>query len=273
MIKNPCILTDVTKCIGCEVCVAACKKINGLPAQDPPPRKGEKPGGLSADRWTAVIRRPGNHFVRKQCRHCNDPACVSVCPVGAMQKTPEGPVIYDKSLCMGCRYCMLGCPYGVPHYDWSSPAPSVRKCIMCYEAMKSGKITEPACVKACPEKATIFGTKSDMMAEAKKRLAAHPDKYINRIWGEKQVGGTSVLYLSDISLDFLGWQDSRYLTDKPLPERTWAALKPVPWEFLGMGALRAGIYWIIERRRKMARLAAAEENAPGENSAEDSHEE
>jgi formate dehydrogenase iron-sulfur subunit len=260
MIKNACILTDVTKCIGCEQCVAACKKINNLPAEDPPPRIGSTPDGLSADRWTSVVRKPDNHFVRKQCRHCLEPACVSVCPVGALKKTPEGPVTYDKSICMGCRYCMMGCPYGIPHYEWDSVAPSVRKCIMCYQNLKSGKISEPACVTACPEKATIFGTREQMIAEAHKRLAAEPNKYIQRVWGEKQVGGTSVLYIADISLDFLGWDDSRQLTDQPLPEKTWAALWPVPIEFLGMGALMGGIYWVIERRRKLALENQATEN-------------
>jgi formate dehydrogenase iron-sulfur subunit len=269
MIENPCILTDVTKCIGCEECVAACKKINGLPEKDPPPRPGETPDGLSATRWTTVVRRPENHFVRKQCRHCNEPACVSVCPVGALKKTPEGPVIYDKSICMGCRYCMLGCPYGIPHYEWDSVAPSVRKCILCYPHMKSGKVSAPACVTACPRKATLFGTKEEMLAEANRRLAAEPQKYVQKIWGEKQVGGTSVLYLSDISLDFLGWQDSRELTDEPLPERTWAALWPVPFEFVGMGALMGSIYWIIERRRRFAgekfsTIEAGEGNGHGE---------
>ena len=252
MIQNPTILTDVTKCIGCEQCVAACKKINHLPAQGPPPRPGSTPDGLSADRWTTVIRKPHNHFVRKQCRHCEQPACVSVCPVGALQKTPEGPVIYDKSICMGCRYCMLGCPFGIPHYEWTSAAPSVRKCIMCYPHLKSGEVKEPACVTACPTKATLFGTRKEMLAEAHRRLAAEPKKYIQRIWGEKIVGGTSVLYIADISLDFLGWNDSKELSDEPLPRKTWAALKMVPFEFVGMGALMGAIYWIIERRRALA---------------------
>jgi formate dehydrogenase iron-sulfur subunit len=252
MINSPSILTDVTKCIGCEECVTACKKINGLRMEDAPPRIGGTPDGLSADRWTSVIRRPGNHFVRKQCRHCLHPACVSVCPVGALQKTLEGPVIYDKSLCMGCRYCMVSCPYGIPHYEWSAVAPSVRKCSLCYPFLSSGKIAAPACVTACPTKASIFGTRAQMLDEAKHRLAADPKKYVQRIWGERQVGGTSVLYISDISLNFLGWQDSRYLHDEPLPESTWAALKAVPFEFFGVGALMGGIYWIIERRRKLA---------------------
>jgi len=267
MIQNPCILTDVTKCIGCEECVTACKAVNELPMDDLPPRKGATPDGLSANRWTTIVRKPDNHFVRKQCRHCLEPACVSVCPVGALTKTPEGPVIYDKGICMGCRYCMLGCPYGIPHYEWDSLAPSVRKCVMCYENLKSGKLDQPGCTKACPTKATVFGTREEMLAEARRRIQAEPGKYQPKIWGEHQVGGTSVLYIADISLDFLGWNELRGIGDEPLPDRTWHALSKVPYEFFGMGALMTGVYWIIERRRRLAgggdAAPEAEENREG----------
>jgi formate dehydrogenase iron-sulfur subunit len=263
MIQNPCILTDVTKCIGCEQCVVACKKTNGLPESESPPRPGSTPDGLSADRWTSVIRQPDNHFVRKQCRHCLEPACVSVCPVGALQKTPEGPVVYDKSVCMGCRYCMLACPYGIPHYEWHSANPSVRKCILCYPHLRSGRLTEPGCVTACPTKATIFGTRDEMLQEARKRLQAEPSRYVQKVWGETEVGGTSVLYISDISLDFLAWNRGRQLSDEPLPALTWAALKPVPFEFLGMGAAMGAIGWIVERRRNLAQRQAPEDTNGG----------
>jgi formate dehydrogenase iron-sulfur subunit len=268
MIQHPCILTDVTKCIGCEQCVVACRKINGLTGPEAPPRPGSTPDGLSADRWTTVIREPDNHFVRKQCRHCLEPACVSVCPVGALRKTPEGPVVYDKSVCMGCRYCMLGCPYGIPHYEWASANPSVRKCILCYPHLEAGRVTEPACVTACPTRATIFGTREQMLEEARGRLRAEPSKYVQKVWGETEVGGTSVLYVSDISLDFLAWNRGRQLSDAPLPALTWAALKPVPFEFVGMGAAMGSVYWIIERRRKLMGKQPAEgdnaERAHGE---------
>jgi len=257
MIPNPCILTDVTKCIGCEECVAACKRINGLPAEDPAPRPGDAAGDLSATRWTSVVRKPGNNFVRRQCRHCLEPACVSVCPVGALQKTREGPVVYDKSICMGCRYCMLGCPFGIPRYQWSSASPAVQKCTLCYPHLISGKIDKPACVTACPEQATIFGPRDEMLAEARRRLTAEPGRYLPKIWGESEAGGTSVLLISDIPLDFLAWNKGENLGHEPLPEMTWRALKAVPFEFAGMGVLMSAFYWIIERRRKVALLEGA----------------
>lgn len=251
MIRNPCILNDVTRCIGCEECVAACKEINGLPAEDPPPRVGRSADGLTATRWTSIIRRPEGANVRKQCRHCLEPACVSVCPVGALQKTPEGPVIYDKSLCMGCRYCMMGCPYGIPQYEWNSLNPSVRKCVMCYRQLASGEIEAPACVRECPNEATSFGSRDEMLAEAKRRIAAEPGRYIDHVWGEHEVGGTAVLYVSDVDLSFLAWQDPKWLGEGALPDLTWAALRKVPAEFLGMGALMTTVWWIIDRRRRL----------------------
>jgi formate dehydrogenase iron-sulfur subunit len=269
MIENPAILTDVTRCIGCEECVKACKRINGLPEADSPPRIGGTPDGLSADRWTTVVRKPDNRFVRKQCHHCLEPACVSVCPVGALIQTPEGPVVYDKSLCMGCRYCMLGCPYGIPHYEWSSVAPSVRKCILCYPHLKAGKVEAPACVTACPKEATIFGRREDLLKEAWRRIGSEPSKYIQKVWGEKEVGGTSILMIADISLDFLGWQNPAFRGEEPLPEKTWAALWPVPLEFLGMGALMGAIWWTIERRRQ--RAAEKAQAGPAKGAKEGSH--
>jgi formate dehydrogenase iron-sulfur subunit len=253
MISNPCILNDITRCIGCEECVAACKKINGLPQEDPPPRAGHSADGLSATRWTSIVRRPSGVNVRKQCRHCLDPACVSVCPVAALQKTPEGPVVYDKSICIGCRYCMMACPYGIPHYEWSSPNPAVCKCTMCFEKLRSGEISAPACVTACPKEATIFGSREELLAEAHRRIAAEPGKYIDHVWGEHEFGGSRVLYISNVDLGFLAWRDPRTLGHEVLPGLTWAALRKVPYEFLGMGALMTATWWIIDRRIQLSR--------------------
>ncbi|MFC1584263.1 4Fe-4S dicluster domain-containing protein [Fibrobacterota bacterium] len=249
------ILTDITKCIGCHKCVEGCAKTNKLGKHIPIPQHA--PDGLGANRWTSIINRPDNHYVRKQCRHCLHPACVSACIVGALQKDPNGPVFYEKRKCMGCRYCMMACPYGIPKYEWDTPVPYIKKCTMCYERVKEGK--QPGCTKACPTEATIFGDRDELLKEARRRIKAEPQKYINRVFGEFEVGGTSVLYLSDIPLDFLGWKD--HLGKEPLPDLTWHALKNVPAEFFGMGAVMTAVWWIIERRQK--RIGSSHDHSHG----------
>ena len=176
--KNFAILTDVTKCIGCEECVQACQKAYALPPEKPW-RWLKKITDLSSSRWTTILRmggKDGDRFVRKQCRHCLQPACVEACIVGALQKTEEGPVIYDRDLCIGCRYCMVACPWEIPRYSWEDAVPYIQKCNLCYERVKNeGK--QPACVEACPTQATIFGDRDELLAEAQRRLKAEPDKW------------------------------------------------------------------------------------------------
>lgn len=239
------ILTDVTKCIGCLECVAACKETNNQDRDFP--RSWHKNDGLSAHNWTSIVEKPEQHYIRKQCRHCLEPACVSVCPVAALQKTEEGPVIYDPDKCMGCRYCMVACPYGIPRYDWDKPAAYVQKCNMCIDLIRQGK--QPACIEACPTQATIFGDRDQLLAEAHMRIKNEPDKYINKVYGEFEVGGTSVLYVSDIDLEFLSYPLKPGVT--PLPDTTKTAMKAVPTVFVGMGALMGGIYWICKRREML----------------------
>ena len=254
MIKHPAILTDTTLCTGCEKCVEACKQEHGL-GRDRPGRGQGTVDGLSSTRFCAILRRPNDRFVRHQCRHCADPACVSACLVGAMQKSAGGPVIYDPAKCMGCRYCLVACPYGIPRYDWDQPVPYVRKCTLCYERLRD-KNAVPACVEACPERATIFGDRTQLLHEAKRRLEVYPDNYVQHVYGEHEVGGTSVLYISDAPLDFLGWQPD--LDDRPLPDRTWASLKKVPPVIVGVAGLMTGIHWIIGRRMTLATQADPE---------------
>lgn len=266
------ILTDTTLCTGCEECVKACKEVNDL-GKDRSRRWIKTVDDLSETRFTTVIHRRGGLSVRRQCRHCLSPACVSVCIVGALQKTDEGPVIYDASKCIGCRYCMLACPYGIPRYEWSEAIPYIRKCTFCYEKIMSGELDKPACVAACPEKATIFGTRDEMLREANKRIAASPGKYWHdKVIGETEVGGTSVLYLSDSSLDFLGWKED--LGERPLPELTAASLHMVPPTILVVGGVMSAIWWIIGRRMAMQAQAHGADvhvkTIPGEASDETS---
>lgn len=255
------ILTDITKCIGCVECVRACKVINELASDKP--REWHKSDGLSARNWTSVLH-DGQYSVRKQCRHCINPACVSVCPVGALQKTESGAVIYDSKKCLGCRYCMMACPYGIPRYDWDSTVPYIRKCILCYDKIVDGTIDQPACTKACPTGATIFGERQYLLDEAKNRIASKPNLYLNHIYGEFEVGGTNVLYITskDCPLDFLYYYNNRVDKDitlrgqpninDPVPLTTKWAMNSVPIAFVGMGAIMSGIYWVVNRRNKLS---------------------
>lgn len=258
MIAPKGILTDTTLCIGCEKCVEACRKEYKL-GKDVPRRWKIRIDDLSSTRYTTLVRKQGNRFVRKQCRHCLDPACVSACIVRAMTKMDAGPVVYDGDKCMGCRYCMMACPYAIPRYDWEKPIPYVRKCTMCFERVKQGKTT--ACVEACPEKATIFGSRDELLREAHRRIQAKPGKYMNKVFGETEVGGTSVLYISDMDLGFLACKPN--LEETTLPDLTWAALSKVPWMVLGVGGLMGAVWWITDRRAKVA-AESAQTSAPVE---------
>jgi len=237
------ILTDLTKCIGCGACTLACQEINGLPRQDPPHE-------LSANAWSAV-RSDGGLTIRQQCMHCLDPACASVCPVRALQKTPEGPVVYDASRCIGCRYCMLACPFGIPKYEWDKALPKVQKCIMCYEKRVS-RGEQPACTAACPTGATIFGDRDALIAEAQRRIAREPDRYVDHIYGVKEAGGTSVLYLSPVPFAALGFP--AHIQESSYPKLTWAILSKVPNIVSIGGVLMIGIYWVVNRRMTMERM-------------------
>ncbi len=158
----------------------------------------------SANKYTTVLTKD-DKFMRKLCMNCEDPACASVCPVGALKKTSLGPVTYDKHKCMGCRYCMAACPFGVPKYEWDKAIPGVRKCIMCAPRVAAGKPT--ACAEICPTGATKFGEREELLKEAHKRIQDNPGNYLPHIYGETEVGGTSVFLLSSIDFQKFGYRD------------------------------------------------------------------
>jgi formate dehydrogenase iron-sulfur subunit len=238
------ILIDITRCIGCHACDAACKQLHNFPP-DPEP-------ALSDTALTVVQEREGK-FVRRLCMHCQDPACASVCPVGALEKTAAGPVVYQADRCIGCRYCMLACPFQVPAYQWDRVAPFVVKCDMCAQRVARGE--QPACTEACPVGAAVFGSRAEMLAEAQKRIRENP-AYVPRIYGAEEVGGTSVLFLSDVPFEKLGFVTPPM--QQPMPTLTATALGEVPTVVLVGGALLSALYWITQRRHEVA-LAEAEE--------------
>ncbi len=237
------ILYDSTLCIGCRACEDGCAKKWGLPYND----EIGKQERLSDQKLTTVTTH-GERFSRKLCMHCTDPTCVSVCPVGAFRKTALGPVVYDADRCIGCRYCMLACPFQVPVYEWSSRLPRVKKCDMCHERQSAGQPT--ACSEACPTGATITGERDVLLTEAIRRLAAKPGEYHQRIYGRRDVGGTSVLMLAGVSFDQLGLRTD--LPQTPLPPLTWNALSHVPDVVTVGSVLLGGVWWITHRRDEVA---------------------
>jgi formate dehydrogenase iron-sulfur subunit len=229
------ILFDSTRCIGCGACAAACKESNALPL--PIEEK------TTAYTWTVVEKRAGVH-VRRMCMHCLTPTCVSVCPVGAMQKTKQGPVVYDATKCIGCRYCIMACPFNVPKYQWDEPVPIVGKCILCAGRLKAGQA--PACATVCPTGATYFGERDALIAESRRRIAAEPGRYVDHVYGLEEAGGTSVLMLAGVSFARLGLPDN--LPKEALPLLTWRVLSELPDVVLMGAAFLFGVHWITKRR-------------------------
>jgi formate dehydrogenase iron-sulfur subunit len=238
MIPRKALLIDVTQCVGCNSCQDACKAQNHLPEG--------KEVKLSATAYTALEEREGA-FVRRMCQHCQEPTCASVCPVGAFTKMEEGPVLYDETKCIGCRYCMQACPFQVPRYEWTSNKPKVQKCRFCYERVSKGQPT--ACAEACPTGATKFGARDELIKEAFERIIAEPSKYVDRLYGQMEIGGTSILYLTSVPFEKLGFHTEFGRT--PLPQLTWNALEKIPSVVTIGGVLLYGIHWITHRREEV----------------------
>jgi formate dehydrogenase iron-sulfur subunit len=234
------LLFDATLCIGCQACVKACKATHGQS-----PVMGHD---LSADNYTVVEENPGQ-YMRRLCMHCLDPTCVSVCPVGALTQHPDGQVTYDASACMGCRYCIMACPFDVPRYEWNQPLPLVRKCDFCIERTSLGQ--ETACSWVCPTGATQSGKRRELLEVARRRIRDNPNRYVDHIYGEQEVGGTSVLILSRTPFETTSY--NRSLPTEPLPELTWHVLEKLPYVVLNGMLLLGGIHWIVERRMRFER--------------------
>ncbi len=240
------ILNDVTRCTGCARCVRSCVECNGLEQELPAVRA--HPDGLSGRRLVSLVEAAGGAYARKSCLHCLEPACVEACLVGAITKTPQGPVVYDADRCIGCRYCMLACPFGIPRYEWDKTLPLITKCTMCAKRLKDGQA--PACVEACPNEAIVFGERGELVAEARRRIESKPDLYLPHVYGEHEVGGTCALYVSHVPLDVLGWPAR--IGNKPVPAYTWPVISLTPGIALTVAGMLSGVTWIVQRRMKIA---------------------
>jgi Fe-S-cluster-containing dehydrogenase component len=210
------VLVDTTRCAGCRSCEFACAQANDLPTPDADFAVLDDERAPSEIQFSVINRYEtdkGNVFVKKQCMHCTQPACASACLTKAMLKTSEGPVVWRETNCMGCRFCMISCPFDIPKFEYHSAIPRIRKCQMCFERVDQGQ--QPACVENCPTQALTFGKRSDLLTEARRRIYTSEDRYVPEIYGENVVGGTSWLYLASVPFEQLGFRTDLGTTAYP----------------------------------------------------------
>lgn len=255
-------LTDTTLCIGCRKCEAACNEVNNLL---PPSTSFEDKRVFNSKRrtsayaYTVVNRFPdpikkGEWIYSKiQCNHCQEPACASACLVGAFKKTPEGAVKYNKDVCIGCRYCMVACPFNIPAYEYYNAfTPEVRKCTLCLPRLQNGEV--PACASICPREAITFGKRSQLIRIARERILKHPERYIDHIYGEHEVGGTGWMYLSKVPFEQTAFRTD--LGTTPYLQFTKGFLGAVPLVLVLWPALLGGCYAFTRHRERQAKAEA-----------------
>lgn len=273
------ILIDLTRCTGCNACTLACQQarqaatgsndkvtIDALPLDAAP---FVPPTAISADARTYVDERfatdrYGNDFavfVKRQCMHCVRPACASACTVGALRKTAEGPVVYDSGKCIGCRYCQYACPFGLPAYDWDNPLGLISKCELCTERLAVGE--QPACAASCPNGALRFGKRSELLVQAHAQIASNPGRYVNHVYGEHEVGGTSILYLAPVPFSALGFPS---LDDGAIPRYAEAVMVKTPVVALTVAALAVAFQRLTRHHGEHAAFEPSADQHPSAES-------
>jgi formate dehydrogenase iron-sulfur subunit len=270
------VLFDNTRCIGCRKCEQGCNKVNELPAPDRPfdelsvletKRRTTAKAYTVVNRYEKVSSPKAPVYSKIQCNHCLEPACASACFVRAFSKTEIGAVTYDESVCVGCRYCMIACPFEIPTYEYDKAfTPRVMKCTMCHPRVIKGLL--PGCVEACPTEALTYGKRDDLLRIGGERIRKFPERYVNHIYGENEMGGTSWLYLSGVPFSEVGMREDLGIT--PAPKLTSGALSGVPMVVGLWPVLLTGVYAInkrkerIEREEKQLAVADALEKARAE---------
>ncbi|MFZ4621956.1 MAG: hydrogenase 2 operon protein HybA [Bacteroidota bacterium] len=250
--KMAAMLYDTTLCIGCKACVSACSQANGLT-----PDTGDSNGMYQMPKYLNdktkniiklyVDKESGlRSFVKAQCMHCIDPACVAACPMAALRKNEENGIVYwDGTTCLGCRYCQIACPYNIPKFEWSEVNPKIVKCQMCDHRLKEGKL--PACCEVCPRQAVIYGTREELLRVARRRIAENPGKYYeDRIYGEFEGGGTQVLYLTHIEPKLLGHLVP--LDNRSIPEQVESVQNTLYMGFLSPIVAYAALTTYMKKR-------------------------
>ncbi len=273
-------LFDSTLCVGCRACQSACKVANGLPTDTVAAASGgvyDAPVDLNSSTKNVIKAVPvgdGVQYVKQQCMHCVDPSCVSACMLGALHKEGEGPrkmagekkgtgiVLWDKYTCVGCRYCQIACAFNVPKFEWFEAFPYIVKCELCRHRADPAKpgslaVANPACAEVCPRAAVIYGKRSELLAEARRRVAADPARYAQHVYGEKEGGGTQVLYLAaagttfqQLGLPALSPRSAAQLSESVSHAPYLHGFTPV--------ALYAGMAFVIRRNRRKEALRQKE---------------
>ncbi len=222
------VLVDLTQCAGCRMCEFACAEANDLPEPDYDEKTVDEVRRDTSEKQYQLVNRfetsAGEVYARRQCMHCLEPACAAACLTKALLKTEEGPVIWRSDKCMGCRYCMISCPFDVPKFEYHSAVPRIQKCTMCWERLRRGE--QPACVENCPAEALTFGPRDELLEVARSRIYRNPGDYVSHIYGEHEAGGTSWLYLSPVPFEELDFPT--HLDDTSYPELTRDFLTAVP---------------------------------------------
>ena len=260
------VLFDNVLCIGCRNCEEGCNQVNELPLPDQPfddmtvlgqKRRTTTKAYTVVNRYDNIPNTKTPFYRKMQCNHCLEPACASSCFVNAYTKTETGAVVYDESVCVGCRYCMIACPFDIPAYEYDKAfTPRIMKCTMCYPRLMEGKL--PGCVQMCPTEALTFGKRTDLIKIGRERIRKNPDKYIDHIYGEKEFGGTSVMYISDVKLDEFGWMTK--MKDRSITDYTWPIISKTPILGGGVMAFLTGTFFIINRRMRLEKERLEQES-------------
>lgn len=261
------VLVNLTKCIGCGSCTVACKMYNANQWIDERAATSGEHAELADENWTVIrkfrVSQPVTvadsdtnnkidrtnynpeiwRFVKRQCMHCKEPGCVSSCFAKAFQKTEAGPVIYYPNNCVGCRYCMLACPFKIPKFEWDKTIPVITKCVMCNNRIAKGQ--QPACVSVCPTNVMKFGDRDELLAEAKE-LVGNDSRYVKHIYGEEEAGGTSWIYVSDTPFAQLGFKMD--VPKKPIPSYTSTYMHSTPIFGAIWALILTGIYFFTKRK-------------------------
>ncbi len=255
-------LVDLGRCIGCRKCELACNKVNGLPEPEKPfddvtvfnqRRRPDDKAFTVVNRYytgrTDERNQPKPTFVKVQCMHCQDPACASACITGALHKNENGAVTWNPAKCIGCRYCMVACPFQIPAYEYSNPiTPRVRKCTFCFDRISEEGGT-PGCAAICPVEAITFGRRSELLKLAHQRIKRDPVNYVQHVYGEKEVGGTSWLYISQVPFEKI---DSYNMPTRQIPKLTETIQHTIfsyLWAPITLFGILGGAMWTLNRQQ------------------------